>query len=115
MNNEANLGLGLSYEFHNDGQGVGFVSAGLYRDSGRNWATAAGPVYQFKFGDRWRLGAALPLIHSRTYNNDRAFVAPIPLLTCDFGVVELNALYAPQTPQNRFAVFGLYFSVPLAK
>lgn len=115
VDNEVNSGLGLSYEFHNDSQGAAFVAAGFYKDSGRNWAKVAGPGYQFKLGDRWRLGVALPLIQSETYNKGRAFVAPIPLLSYDFGAVKLNAVFAPQTPQNRFAVFGFYFSVPLAK
>ncbi len=117
VDNELNSGLGLSYEFHNDDLGAAFVAAGFYRDSGRNWAKLAGPGYQFKFGDgdRWRFGATLPVIQSRTYNNGRTFVAPIPLLTYDLGVVKLNAVYAPKFQQNEFAVFGFYFSVPLSR
>ena len=61
------------------------------------------------------IGVALPLLQSETYNKGRAFVAPIPLLTYDFGVVKLNAVFAPQTPQNRFAAFGFYIGIPLAK
>ena len=73
MDNEVNGGLGLSYEFHDDVRGAAFVAAGFYKDSGRNWAKLAGPGYQLKFGDRWRLGMTLPLIQSGTYNKGRAF------------------------------------------
>ncbi|HLX79217.1 MAG TPA: hypothetical protein VKS43_01405 [Burkholderiales bacterium] len=115
LNNELNYGLGLSYEFHNDERGVAFVAAGFYKDSGRNWAKLAGPGYQFKLWDRWRLGATLAVIQSRTYNDGRTFVAPIPMLTYDLGIVKLNAVYAPKFQQNQFAVFGFYLSVPLGK
>jgi hypothetical protein len=114
LGNELNLGFGLNYEFHNDARGVAFVEGGFYEDSGRNWAKIVGPGYQFKLGEDWRAGAALLLIQSRTYNRGRAFVAPIPLLTYDLGPVKLNAIYVPQVrPYNEFAVFGLYFSIPL--
>jgi hypothetical protein len=112
VNNELNIGLGLNYELRNDDQGVAFFEAGFYEDSGRNWAKLAGPGYQVKLGERWRLGAALLAIQSRTYNSGRAFIAPIPLLTYDLGRVKLNAIYAPKFQQNEFAVFGFYFSIP---
>ena len=115
VNNELNIGLGLNHEFRNDDRGVAFFEAGLYRDSGLNWAKLAGPGYQVKLGERWRLGAALLLIQSPTYNRGRAFVAPIPLLTYDLGAVKLNAIYAPKFQQNEFAVFGLYFTIPFRK
>lgn len=112
--NEFNPGLGLAYEFHNDARGAAFVVAGFYEDSGRNWARLAGPAYQFKLGDQWRVGGGLILMQSQTYNRGDAFVAPIPLVTYDFGMVKLNAIYAPRYRQyNQFAVFGLYLSIPL--
>ena len=115
VDNEFNKGLGLGYEFHNNDQGVAFLEAGFYEDSRRNWAKFAGPAYQFKFGDRWRLGGALMVIQSQTYNNGRTFVAPIPLLTYDLGIVKLNALYAPRFRQKSdFSVFGFYVSIPFS-
>jgi hypothetical protein len=110
-----NTGLGLTYEFHNDARGVGFFEAGFYRDSGRNWAKVAGPGYQVKLDERWRLGAVLYVIDSRTYNDGRIFVAPIPLLTYDLGNAKLNAIYAPRIQDNHFAVFGLYLSIPFTR
>jgi len=110
-----NAGLGLGYNFHNDDQGVAFFDAGFFKDSGRNWAKFAGPGYQFKLSDHWRLGATLTLLQSQTYNRGRAFIAPIPLLTYDLGALKLNAVYVPRFQQVEFAVFVLYFSIPLGK
>lgn len=115
VDNERNYGLGLAYEFHNDADGVAFFEAGFFKDSGRNWAKLVGPGYQFKLDKKWRLGAALLLLDSGTYNRGRAFVTPIPMLTHDMGAVKLNAIYAPHFQRyNNFAVFGFYISVPWA-
>jgi hypothetical protein len=109
-----NVGLGLDYEFHNDARGVVNFQTAVFKDSGRNWAKIAGAGYQFKLGDRWRLGADLLAIQSQTYNNGHGFIAPIPRVTYDFGPVKLNLVYVPRYQDyNRFAVFGLYVSAPL--
>ena len=50
-------------------------------------------------------------VDSPTYNHGRFFVAPFPMATYDLGPVKLNAIYVPRYQQNRFAVFGLYFSI----
>lgn len=72
--------------------------------------------YQYKFFDNWRFGAAVLAVQSKTYNNGDAFIAPLPILTYDLGAVKLNAIYVPKYGDyNRFAVFGLYFSFPLAR
>jgi hypothetical protein len=55
-------------------------------------------------------------VHSPTYNDGRPFVAPIPMLTYALGPMKLNAIYVPRYGEyNQFAVFGFYFSVPLAR
>jgi len=116
LGNELNLGLGLNYTVHEDERGIGFVEAGLYRDSGSRLAKIAGVGYQAKLGKRWRLGGALLAVQSKTYNDGSAFIAPLPILTYDLGKVKLNAVYIPRYGDyNEFAVFGFYFSVPLAK
>lgn len=113
VDNELNVGLGLNYEFHEDAQGVGFVEAGFYRDSGRNWAKLAGPGYQFKVGKRLRLGAVLVGVQSPTYLNGKFFIAPLPMASYDTGPVKLNLIYIPRyRDYNPFAVFGLTFSIP---
>lgn len=114
LDNEVNLGLGLDYEFHSDAMGAATLQTGFFKDSGRNWTKIAGAGYQFKLGERWRLGADLLAIHSPTYNNGRSFVAPVPRVTYDFGRVKVNLVYVPRYQDyNLFAVFGLYFSTPL--
>ena len=116
LDNEANLGLGLSYRMREDDSGVSFVQAGFYRDSGSNLAKVVGVGYQYKLGERWRLGGALAGFHSRTYNHGDAFITPIPILTYDFGPARLNMIYLPRYGDyNHFSVFGFYFSVPLAR
>jgi hypothetical protein len=116
LDNQVNLGLGLDYVFHEDQRGVGFVEAGFYRDSGRNTAKLAGLGYQYKLGQHWRLGGAAALLQSQTYNQGDLFVAPFPILSYDFGVAMVNAMYVPRYGDyNHFAVFGFYLSVPLSK
>lgn len=115
LDNELNLGVGLNYTLREDERSVRFVEAGLFRDSGRQLATIAGLGYQRKFG-RWRLGGALVGVHSDTYNRGRFFVAPLPIVTYDLGPVKLNAIYVPRyRDYNQLAVFGFYFSLPLAR
>ena len=114
VDNEFNIGVGFDYKLHDDATGVLGSSVGIYRDSGRNWAKLAGVNYLFKLGDRSKFGADLLLVKSPTYNYGRSLVALIPRLAYDFGPVELNAIYIPKYRDvNQFAVFGIYFSIPL--
>lgn len=117
VDNELNLGLGLNYAIHRDDRGAGALEAGFYYDSGRNWATFAGGGYQYKLGGRWRLGGDLLVIHSETYNDGNAFLAPIPRLTYDFSnLVQVHAIYVPKYERyNTFAVYGFYITVPIWK
>ena len=116
VDNEFNPGLGLKYSVNDGERGVGFVEAGFYRDSGSNTATLVGIGYQFKLGERWRLGGALVALHSQTYNHGAPFIAPLPILSYDMGPLALNAIYVPAYKDyNEFAVFGFYFSVPLGR
>lgn len=107
LDNEVNPGLGLHYELRNTKLGVTFAEAGVYYDSGREWAKFVGLGYQFKIADRWRIGGALAAVHSRTYNDGIAFIAMIPLLTYDFGRIKLNAAYYPRISRyNEVAAFA---------
>jgi hypothetical protein len=70
--------------------------------------------YQFKLGERWRIGGALAVIGSHTYNHGKAFVSVIPLLTYDIGIIKLNAVYFPEFGHyNQVAAFGFYIGIPL--
>ena len=116
LDNELNVGFGLGYKFHNDARGEANVETGFFKDSGRNWAKFAGGGYQFKLGDRWRLGADLLAIQSPTYNYGHSFIAPIPRLTYNFDAVKLNATYIPKVQRyNAFAVYAIYLTIPLMK
>ena len=116
LNNQVNPGLGLHYELIDGERGSTFAEAGFYRDSGRNQAKFAALGYQFKFGEHWRIGGALAVLESGTYNRGAAFVGMIPLVTRDFGPVKLNAVYFPKFGQyNDVDAFGLYLSIPLGR
>jgi hypothetical protein len=72
--------------------------------------------YQYKLGERWRLGGALVGLVSPSYNHGGFFVAPLPIVSYDLGAVTLNAVYAPRYREyDEFAVFGFYFGIPLRK
>lgn len=114
VDNEFNPGAALHYELIDGQRGITFVELGSYRDSGRNWAKFAGLGYQFKLGEHLRIGGALALLNSRTYNRGQAFLSIIPLVTYDIGRVKLNAVYFPRIEDyNEVAAFGFYIGIPL--
>jgi hypothetical protein len=116
LDNEVNPGLGLHYEFSDTERGTTFAEIGAYQDSGSNLAKFAGLGYQFKFAKRWRIGGALAVVHSQTYNEGVTFLAMIPLITYDMGRVKLNAIYLPKLGHyNEVAAFGFYISIPFGK
>jgi len=116
LDNEFNVGLGLNYQFFEDNQGIGFVEAGFYHDSGRTWAKLAGAGYQFKIGSRLRFGGWLVGLQSPSYFHGKFFIAPLPIVTYDLGRVKLNAIYIPRYRNyNHFAAFGLTFSIPFGE
>jgi hypothetical protein len=114
LDNELNVGLGLGYNLYGDDLGVVISEAGFFKDSGRNWAKFAGVGYRFKITDCWKLGADLLAIQSPTYNHGDAFIAPIPRLSYDFSRVKINMVYLPRYKElNRYAAYGLYFTIPI--
>lgn len=114
IDNETNPGLGIHFEWPEDKRGNSFAEAGAYLDSGENWAKFMALGYQFRIGGRWKVGAALAALHSRTYNNGTAFVGMIPLVTWDLGRIKLNAVYFPKFGHhNQVDVLGFYLSLPL--
>ncbi|HMH17551.1 MAG TPA: hypothetical protein VK572_05320 [Burkholderiales bacterium] len=116
LDNEVNPGLALHYELVNNPLGITFAEAGIYDDSGRNWAKFAALGYQFKFGERWRIGGALAVLDSHTYNRGVAVIGMFPLITYDMGKVKLNAVYIPKFQKyNDVAAFGFYISIPFGQ
>ncbi len=116
LDNELNFGLGLGYKLYEDDLGVVSSEGGIFKDSARNWAKFVGASYRFKITDRWKFGADLLAIQSPTYNYGDAFVAPIPRLSYDFSRVKVNLIYIPRYKEfNRYAVYGLYLTIPIWK
>jgi len=116
LDNEVNPGLALHYELVNNPLGITFAEAGIYDDSGRNWAKFAALGYQFKLGERWRFGGAVAVLDSHTYNRGVAVVGMFPLITYDMGKVKLNAVYIPKFQKyNDVAAFGFYISIPFGQ
>jgi hypothetical protein len=94
--NELNPGLGLRYRFAESGRTEWFADAGAYRDSGRNTAVLAAVGGYWKATPGLRLGAALVVFDSETYNRGRAFVAPIPVAAYHWRSVTVNLAYLPK-------------------
>ena len=114
LDNEFNPGVGLHYEVRNTPRGVTFAEIGAYEDSGNSVAAFLGLGYQFKFGERWRVGGALALMNSETYNQGTSFVAMFPVVTYVAGRFKLNGVYFPKFGNyNQVAAFGFYLGIPL--
>jgi hypothetical protein len=116
LDNQFNPGLGLHYQLVEYERGTTFAEVGAFEDSGRNWAKFADLGYQFKLSSQWKMGGALAVMNSRTYNGGATFVAMIPLITYDFGPIKLNATYLPRIPRHsEVAAFAFYFSIPIVR
>jgi len=113
LDNQVNPGLALHYSLTDSARGTSFVEGGAYLDSGRNWAKFAGLGYQYKVGERWKIGGAVAVANSPTYNRGATFVGMIPLITYDLGLIKLNAVYFPKIGNyNQVDAFGFYVSLP---
>lgn len=107
--NEFNPGLGLRYRFAQSDQVEWFTDVGAYRDSGRNTAVLAGAGAYWKATRGLRLGAALVVFDSDTYNRGRTFVAPIPVAAYEFKSASLNVAYLPKVRDlNDINTLGLW-------
>lgn len=96
LGNEFNPGLGARYRVTLNQSFDGFADAGFYHDSGRNTALVAGTGLFWKATEGLRLGGALAFFHSKTYNEGRAFVAPLPLAAYEWRAVTFNVAYVPR-------------------
>jgi hypothetical protein len=95
VDNWFNPGLGLRYRMPGERFDT-FFDAGFYRDSGRNTAVLAGGAVHWRATQRARLGLALVVLNSKTYNDGNTFVAPLPVAAWDFGPAQLNVVYMPK-------------------
>jgi antimicrobial peptide resistance and lipid A acylation protein PagP len=97
FDNEVNAGLGLRYRV--PGQDFDWIiDAGAFRDSRRNTAVLAGGGVLWKATERLRLGAALGIAQSDTYNDGAPFIAPLPLVVYEWRAATLNLAYFPRVP-----------------
>lgn len=104
--NELNFGLGVRREF-----GKAFTEASLYKNSFGHTARYVGAGYQFHLKN-WRLGGMIVAGQGKGYNENRPFVAPVPLLSYDFGRVLLNTTYFPKVKDiNAIETFGTYITI----
>ncbi len=109
VDNRVNPGLGVRYRFAQRDRWSFDVEAAAYYDSGRNTAVVAGVAALWHVGRGFHAGGALTLFNSPTYNNGRAFVAPIPLVAYDWGPVTLNATFLPKIERyNDVATLGVW-------
>lgn len=110
VDNWFNPGLGVRYRVPG-GRVDYFADAGFYRDSGRNTALLAGGAAHWKATERARLGLALVIFHSETYNNGNTFLAPLPVAAWDFGPAQLNMVYMPKvTKINDINTLGFWLT-----
>lgn len=109
VDNVFNPGLGLRYRFAQWERWSFDVEAAAYYDSGRNNAVVAGVAARWHVGRGFHAGGALALFSSHTYNDGRAFVAPIPLVAYDWGAFTLNATFLPKGGRyNDVATLGFW-------
>lgn len=112
VDNEFNPGLGLRYRDRLSGSFDGFLDGGAYRDSGRNTAVYAGGGVLYRATERLRLGGALALFHSDTYNRGNAFVALLPVVAYDFDRVTFNMVYLPKVRNyNDINTLGFWATI----
>ena len=111
VDNEVNPGLGVRYRVPHSEKLQWILDAGAYRDSGRNTALLAGAGALWKVSEGWRLGAALAVLDSDTYNEGKTFVAPLPLATYEFRSMALNFVYLPKVSDlNEVATLGFWLT-----
>ncbi len=112
VDNEINPGLGVRYRVPHSERLQWIFDAGAYRDSGRNTARLAGAGALWKVSEGWRLGGALVVLDSETYNQGKTFVAPLPLAAYEFRAAALNFVYLPKVSDlNEVSTLGFWVTV----
>lgn len=110
--NELNPGLGVRYRRPINPSFDFFVDAGAYKDSGRNSALLTGAGALWRATGRLRLGGALVLMQSDTYNAGDAFITPLPVAALDFDRVTFNMVYMPKVSNfNAINTLGFWATV----
>jgi hypothetical protein len=109
VDNEINPGLGLRYRVPQSERLQWIFDVGAYRDSGRNTALVAGAGGLWHATHRLRLGAALALFDSDTYNRGKTALAPVPIAAYELDRAMLNFVYLPKVREvNEVATLGFW-------
>jgi hypothetical protein len=109
VDNEVNPGLGVRYRLPHSERMAWIFDVGAYRDSGRNTALLAGGGALFNVSEHWRLGGALVVLDSDTYNRGKTVVAPVPVAAFETRPVTFNFVYLPKVSDiNEVATLGFW-------
>ncbi len=110
MDNWFNPGLGVRYRVPGERFDY-FFDAGAYHDSGRNTALLAGAAAHWHASESARLGLALVVFNSKTYNSGNTFVAPLPLAAWELRWATLNVMWSPRIRQvNDVNTLGFWLT-----
>jgi hypothetical protein len=110
LDNWFNPGLGVRYRLPAEKVDF-FFDAGFYRDSGRHTALLAGGAAHWRATERARLGVALVLWKSGSYNEGRPFVAPLPVAAWEFDRFVVNMMWSPKIRQlNDVSTLGFWLT-----
>lgn len=116
LDEEFNPGVGLRWRSPQSARHDFFVDAGFYRDSGGRTARVAGAGLLWHAGKSLRLGGALALFKSDTYNSGNAFLAPVPLAAYETRLGTLNMAFLPKFGDvNEVSLLGFWLSIPLRR
>ena len=96
LTNEINPGLGVRFRKPWREDLDLFTDAGFYRDSARNTAVFIGSGGLWHATEGLRLGLALVLMQSETYNSGDPFIAPAPLVAYEWDRVGVSMVYFPK-------------------
>ena len=96
LDNEFNPGVGLRARMPYSERIDWVFDAGLYRDSAGETAAVLGAAGLWKATEHLRLGAALALFRSETYNSGDLALAPLPLAAWEWRWLTINVAYAPR-------------------
>jgi hypothetical protein len=112
VDNSFNPGLGLRYNFAQLERWTFFADAGAYYDSGKNTAVYGGVGALWQVVGGLKIGAALAVMNSDTYNDGDTFLAPLPLVAYDFGPMMVNLTFFPKVSKyNDVATLGLWLTL----
>ena len=116
LTHEWNPGVGLRWRKRQWERHDLFADAGIYRDSGGRTARLAGGGVLWRAGESLRLGGAVALFRSDTYNHGEAFVAPVPLAAYETRLATFNMVFLPKHGTvNATSQLGFWLSIPLRR